>query len=100
MAQQHHPDKPDPKVPDPHHQEVPPTEVQHTKAGVRGVQAGGNAGAMGDPVSDQSQHNYQVSRDTDMNQHADDAAERQRELEAARRREEIDEARMNKVHNL
>jgi hypothetical protein len=59
---------------DVHNQEVPPDEVQHTKAGARGVQAGGNAGAMGDPVSDQSQHNYQVSRDTDMTQHAQDAA--------------------------
>jgi hypothetical protein len=29
---------------------------------------------MGDPVSDQSRHNYQVSRETDMAQHADDAA--------------------------
>ena len=55
-------------------QAVPPEEVQHTKAGARGVHAGGNAGAMGDPVSDQSQHNYQVSRDTDMTQHAEDAA--------------------------
>jgi hypothetical protein len=85
---------------DPHYQEVPPKEVQHTKAGARGVKAGGNAGAMGDPVTDQSRHNYQVSRDTDMNQHADDAAAHQKELEAARRREEIDDARTNKVHNL
>ena len=100
MAHHHHPDKPSPKVKEPHTQEVPPKEVQHSKAGARGVKAGGNAGAMGDPVSDQSQHNYQVSRDTDMTQHADDAAERQRELEAAHRREEIDEARMNKIHNL
>ena len=100
MAHHHHSDKPDPKAHDPRYQEVPPQELQHSKAGARGVKAGGNAGAMGDPVSDQSQHNYQVSRDTDMNQHADDAAERQRELEAARRREEIDEARMNKIHNL
>jgi hypothetical protein len=66
--------KTDPKHRDPHYQEIPPDEVQHTKAGARGVQAGGNAGAMGDPVSDQSRHNYQVSRDTDMTQHADDAA--------------------------
>ena len=67
-------DKSDLKVPDAHSQEVPPEEVQHTKAGARGVRAGGNAGAMGDPVSDQSRHNYQVSRDTDMSQHAQDAA--------------------------
>lgn len=69
----------------PHEQNIPPKEVQHTKAGARGVQAGGNAGAMGDPVSDQSRHNYQVSRDTDMTQHADDAARHQQELEAARK---------------
>jgi hypothetical protein len=50
--------------------------VKHTKAGARGVAAGGNAGAQGDPVNDQSQHNYQVSRDTDMNDHADEAARR------------------------
>ena len=85
---------------DPHYQEVPPKEVHQSKAGARGVQAGGNAGAAGDPVSDQSQHNYQVSRDTDLNQHADDAAAHQQELEAAHRREEIDNARMNKVYNL
>jgi hypothetical protein len=96
----HHTDKPDPKVADPHYQEVPPKGVNHTKAGARGVKAGGNAGAKGDPVSDQSQHNYQVSRDTDMTQHAEDAASHQDELEAAHRREEIDEARMNKVHDL
>lgn len=84
---------------DPHYQEVPPKEVQTTKAGARGVEAGGNAGAMGDPVSDQSQHNYQVSRDTDMSQHADDAAKRRDEIEATKRREVIDDARMNKVHN-
>jgi hypothetical protein len=63
-----------PKHRDPHSQEVPPDEVQHTNAGARGVRTGGNAGAMGDPVSDQSQHNYQVSRDTDLAQHAEDAA--------------------------
>jgi hypothetical protein len=57
-----------------HDQAVPPDEVQQTKAGARGVRAGGNAGAMGDPVSDQSQHNYQVSRETDLAQHAEDAA--------------------------
>ncbi len=85
-----------PKIHDPHYQEIPPQEVQHTKAGARGVQAGGNAGAMGDPVSDQSQHNYQVSRDTDMAEHARAAAE----IEAARRREEIDDARTNKLHNV
>lgn len=68
------PTKKDAKRQDPHNQDVPPDEVQHTKAGARGVRAGGNAGAMGDPVSDQSQHNYQVSRDTDMTQHAEDAA--------------------------
>src|SRR5687767_14925667 len=99
MAHHHHSDKSSSKFREPPSQEVPPEELQHSKAGARGVKAGGNAGAMGDPVSDQSQHNYQVSRDTDMNQHADDAAERQRELEAARRREAIDEARINKVHN-
>jgi hypothetical protein len=71
-------------------QDVPPKEEKPTKAGARGVQAGGNAGAMGDPVSDQSQHNYQVSRDTDMQEHANDAA---------KRRKEIDNARMNKVHD-
>ena len=57
-----------------HVQDVPREELKQTKAGARGVQAGGNAGAMGDPVSDQSRHNYQVSRDTDMAQHAEDAA--------------------------
>jgi hypothetical protein len=66
------------KINSPHHdsheQAVPPEEVQQTKAGARGVHAGGNAGAMGDPVSDQSQHNYQVSRETDLAQHAEDAA--------------------------
>jgi hypothetical protein len=61
---------------EPHSQAVPPTEIKHTKAGARGVHSGGNAGALGDPVSDQSKHNYQVSRDTDMTQHADDAAQR------------------------
>lgn len=100
MAHHDHTDKPDPKIHDPHYQEVPPKEVQHSKAGARGVQAGGNAGATGDPVSDQSQHNYQVSRDTDMTQHAEDAAQRREEIEAARRREEIDDARMNKIHNV
>jgi hypothetical protein len=60
--------------PDPRVQVVPHDEVKKTKAGARGVQAGGNAGAMGDPVSDQSRHNYQVSRETDMAQHAEDAA--------------------------
>jgi hypothetical protein len=70
---------------------IPAQEVQRTKAGVRGVKGKGNAGAMGDPVSDQSQHNYQVSRDTDMDQHADDAA---------RRKEEIDEARANMMHDV
>jgi hypothetical protein len=54
-----------------HSQEIPSDEVKHTKAGARGVQSGGNAGAMGDPVADQSRHNYQVSRDTDMAQHAE-----------------------------
>jgi hypothetical protein len=69
---------------DPHIQDVPPNETKKTKAGARGVQAGGNAGAMGDPVSDQSQHNYQVSRDTDMNQHADDAAKRREDTDTRR----------------
>jgi hypothetical protein len=92
--------KTNPKHHDPQYQEIPADEAQHTKAGARGVRSGGNAGAMGDPVSDQSQHNYQVSRDTDMTQHADDAARHSQELEAARRREEIDEARMNKVHDV
>jgi hypothetical protein len=75
-------------VHDPQFQETSPHEAKHTKAGARGVQAGGNAGAMGDPVSDQSQHNYQVSRDTDLTQHAADAALRRQELEAAHRRAE------------
>jgi hypothetical protein len=75
---------------DPHSQEIPADEVQQAKAGARGVKGKGNAGAMGDPVSDQSQHNYQVSRDTDMDQHAEDAA---------KRKEEIDDRRANKVHN-
>jgi hypothetical protein len=75
---------------DPHDQEIPAEEVKRTKAGVRGVKGKGNAGAMGDPVNDQSQHNYQVSRDTDMDQHAEDAA---------KRKEEIDEARAKKMHN-
>ena len=66
--------KTNPEHHDHHYQNVPPDEVQHTKAGARGVRAGGNAGAMGDPVSDQSQHNYQVSRDTDLAQHAENAA--------------------------
>jgi hypothetical protein len=66
---------------DPQNQDVPPNEAKKTKAGARGVQAGGNAGAMGDPVSDQSQHNYQVSRDTDMNRHAEDAAKRREEID-------------------
>lgn len=57
-----------------HVQDVPRDELKQTKAGARGVQGGGNAGAMGDPVSDQSRHNYQVSRETDMAQHAEDAA--------------------------
>ena len=90
----------DPKIHDPHYQEVPPQEVQHTKAGARGIKAGGNAGAMGDPVNDQSQHNYQVSRDTDMPQHTENAATRKEEADNARRREEIDDARMNKIHNV
>jgi hypothetical protein len=92
--------KTDPKHHDPHDQEIPADEVQHTKAGARGVHAGGNAGAMGDPVSDPSRHNYQVSRDTDMTQHAEDASHLREDLEAARRREEIDEARINKIHDL
>jgi hypothetical protein len=101
MAQHRHkPKKANPQVHDPHYQEVPPKEVKHTKAGARGIHAGGNAGAMGDPVSDQSQHNYQVSRDTDMTQHAEDAARHREEIEAARRREEIDNARVNKVYDL
>jgi hypothetical protein len=54
-----------------HAQDTPLDEVKQTKAGARGVQAGGNAGGMGDPVADQSRHNYQVSRDTDMAQHAE-----------------------------
>jgi hypothetical protein len=58
---------------DSQNQGVPSDEVRHTKAGARGVHAGGNAGAMGDPVSDQSQHNYQVSRETDLAQYAYDA---------------------------
>jgi hypothetical protein len=61
----------DRKVHPPQSQDVPAGEVKKTRAGTRGVQHGGNAGAMGDPVSDQSQHNYQVSRDTDMTQHAE-----------------------------
>ena len=58
-------------------QDIPVEEAKQTKAGARGVKGKGNAGAMGDPVSDQSQHNYQVSRDTDMEQHAEDAANSQ-----------------------
>jgi hypothetical protein len=101
MSHHHHDSrKPEPEMHDPHYQEVPPKEVKQTKAGARGVHAGGNAGAMGDPVSDQSQHNYQVTRDTDMTRHAEDAARHREELEAARRREEIDNARMNKVHDV
>jgi hypothetical protein len=96
MSHSSHIERLNPKVQDPHYQEIPPNEVKHTKAGARGVQAGGNAGAMGDPASDQSQHNYQVSRDTDMADHARAAAE----IEAARRREEIDDARANKLHNV
>lgn len=80
-----------PKLYDPHYQEVPPKEAKETRAGARGEQAGGNAGAMGDPVNDPSRHNYQVSRDTDMQEFTE---------EAARRREEIDNARMNKVYDL
>jgi hypothetical protein len=76
---------------DRHYQEIPTEEVKHNRAGARGIKGKGNAGAMGDPVSDQSQHNYQVTRDTDMDQHAEDAA---------KRREEIDNARANKVHNV
>jgi hypothetical protein len=96
MSTNPHLNMPNPKVHDPHYQEIPPGEVKHSKAGARGVKAGGNAGAMGDPVNDQSQHNYQVSRDTDMIEHARAAAE----IEAARRREEIDDARANKLHNV
>jgi hypothetical protein len=76
--------KTDSKLHNPFSQEVAPEEAQQTKAGARGVRAGGNAGAMGDPVSDQSRHNYQVSRDTDMQQHAADAAHYREELEAAK----------------
>lgn len=76
---------------DPHYQEVPPREVKPTHAGARGVASKGNAGAHGDPTSDQEMHNYQVTRDTDMQQHADDAAHRI---------EEIDDARANRVYNL
>jgi hypothetical protein len=75
----------------PHSQEVPADEAKKTKAGARGVKGKGNSGALGDPVSDQSQHNYQVTRDTDMEQHAEDAA---------RRKEQIDNARTNKAHNV
>ncbi len=75
---------------DQHPQETPAQEVKQTKAGARGVKGKGNAGAMGDPVSDQSQHNYQVSRDTDMEQHTEDAANR---------RKEFDEARAKKTHD-
>jgi hypothetical protein len=92
--------KTNPQLHDPHYQELPPEETHPAKAGARGVHAGGNAGAMGDPVSDQSRHNYQVSRDTDMGQHAEDAAHHLDDLEAARRREEIDDARMNKTYNV
>jgi hypothetical protein len=88
------------KLQDPHARPEPREESKKNKTGARGVQSGGNAGAMGDPVSDQSQHNYQVSRDTDMTQHADEAASHLEEIEAAHRREEIDDARMNKVHDL
>jgi hypothetical protein len=80
-----------PKLDDAHNQEVPPKEVKQTRAGARGEQAGGNAGAMGDPVNNPAEHNYQVSRDSDPKEFSDDAA---------RRREEIDNARMNKVYNL
>ena len=76
---------------DPHSQEIPVQEVKKTRAGARGVKGKGNAGALGDPVSDQSQHNYQVSRDTDMDQHAEDAA---------KRKEEIDAGRANMMYNI
>jgi len=76
--------------PDPHSQEVE-AKRGNKPAGAKGTQSGGNAGAHGDPNADQSQHNYQVGRATDMNQHADDAAKRV---------EENDKARQNKTHNL
>jgi len=90
----------DPSKHAPHSQETPAKEVKRSKAGARGVRAGGNAGAMGDPVGDQSKHNYQVSRDTDMTQHAGEATRYQEELQAAKRREEIDDARINKIYDL
>ena len=77
--------------PDPHCQEAEAKRGNKPASGARGTHGAGNAGAHGDPNADQSQHNYQASRASDMNQHADDAA---------KRAEEIDTARKNKTHDV